>query len=94
MTLVVIATLVVVIAPRAATPVGWALVGVATVVGLFGPLLGLSDAAVHVSPFAAAPRIDGDALDLRGGVWLVVAVVAAAVLAGVAARRRELAPER
>ncbi|MFF8188314.1 ABC transporter permease [Microbacterium sp. NPDC016588] len=93
-TLVVIATLVVVIAPRAATPVGWALVGVATVVGLFGPLLGLSDAAVHVSPFAAAPRIDGDALDLRGGVWLVVAVVAAAVLAGVAARRRELAPER
>ncbi|MGU7700631.1 hypothetical protein ACV2X9_25565, partial [Escherichia coli] len=46
LTLVVVAALVVVVAPRLSLPVGWALVGVATVVGLFGPLLGLSDAAV------------------------------------------------
>lgn len=93
-TLVVVAALVVVIAPRLSLPVGWALVGVATVVGLFGPLLGLSDAAVDASPFAAAPRIDGDALDLRGGAWLAVVVVAGVALLASTARRRELAPER
>lgn len=92
--LVVVAALVVVVAPRLSLPVGWALVGVATVVGLFGPLLGLPDAAVDASPFAAAPRIDGDALDPRGGAWLVVAVAAAVALLVLAARRRELAPER
>lgn len=94
LTLVIVATLVVVIAPRLSLPVGWALVGAATVVGLFGPLLGLSDAAVDASPFAAAPHIDGDSLDLRGGAWLAVAVVTGVALLAAAARRRELAPER
>ena len=93
--LVIVATLVVVVAPRAAVPIGWTLVGLATVVGLFGPLLGLPDAVVDASPFAVAPRIDGDAIDLRGGGWLLVTTTAVGFgLALTAVRRRELAPER
>ncbi|MCT2084536.1 polyketide antibiotic transporter [Microbacterium enclense] len=94
LTLVIGATIVVVIRPRLSLPAGWALVGIATVVGLFGPLFGFADTAVDVSPFASAPRLDGEAFDLRGGGWLLTVTVAGLAIALTAARRRELAPER
>ncbi len=51
----VIAALAFVFVPRLAVVIGWAVVGVAAIVGLFGPLLGLPDAVVRASPLASVP---------------------------------------
>ncbi|WP_144784200.1 ABC transporter permease [Microbacterium sp. BH-3-3-3] len=90
----VIAAFAFVFAPRLAVLLGWAVVGVAAIVGLFGPLLGLPDAVVRASPLASVPVVSGDAVDPRGAVaWAIVVIVAggAAVL-GI--HRRELSADR
>jgi ABC-2 type transport system permease protein len=90
----VVAAAAFVVLPRAAVLIGWALVALAAVIGLFGPLLGLPDAVVHVSPLASVPIVSGDGVDPRaGGVWAVVLVmIGAAAVMGV--RRREVTADR
>jgi ABC-2 type transport system permease protein len=88
----VITALIFVIAPRLTIPLGWALVFLAMVLGMFGPLFGFPDWLVHVAPIAIAPTVNGDGVDVQGLWWLILAIV---VLGGAAAalmRRRELVP--
>ncbi|ALX65774.1 ABC transporter permease [Microbacterium sp. XT11] len=77
--------------PRATIGAGWAFVGVATVLGLFGPLFGMPEWATHASPFAVTPVVANGEADLRG-VWWLVAVAAGSYAAALTLmRRRELA---
>ena len=87
----VLAALVFVLAPRATIGVAWALVLVGTMLGLFGPLFGLPEWATDISPFAVTPVLSGGEVDLRGLWWILVAVVAGAVVSLGLMRRRELA---
>jgi ABC-2 type transport system permease protein len=78
--------------PRATIPVGWTLVLLGAVLGLFGPLFGLPDGVVDSSPFAVTPLPSENGIDPRGLAWLVVALVAAVAASALLMRRRELAP--
>ncbi|QIG39269.1 polyketide antibiotic transporter [Microbacterium sp. 4R-513] len=80
------------IAPRLTIPLGWTLVVVAIVVGLFGPLLGFSDWLTNLSPFSVAPQVDGDTVDVRGLWWLLLTIVVGGGASVALMRRRELAP--
>ncbi|EIC09404.1 exporter of polyketide antibiotics [Microbacterium laevaniformans OR221] len=84
------AAVLVVALPRTAIALAWALVAVAAVIALFGPLFGLSTAVVNASPFASGPVPTGEGVDPRGIVPLLVvaAVGVAAALGGM--HRREL----
>ena len=83
--------LVFVLAPRWTIAAGWTLIGLAAVVGLFGPLFDMPDWAVHLSPFDIAPVPVGADVDLRGLGWLVLAVGVGVAASLVLMRRRELA---
>lgn len=88
----VVTALVFVLAPRLTIGLGWSIVLVATVVGLFGSLLGMPDRLAHLSPIAAAPHVTGDAVDVAGLWWLCAVVVLGGGAALALMRRRELAP--
>lgn len=83
--------LVFVLAPRATIAVGWSLVVLAAILGLFGPIFGLPEQVTWLSPVAAAPVPVGDGLEVRGLWWLLGAIVVATVAALGLTRRRELA---
>lgn len=86
----VITALVFVLAPRATIAVGWSVVLLATVIGVFGPLFGLSDDVVRLAPFGATPIMSGDSVEIRGLWWLIVAVVIGGAASITLMRRREL----
>jgi ABC-2 type transport system permease protein len=86
-----IAALVFALLPRATIGTGWALVGVATVLGLFGPLFGMPDWATQASPFAVTPVVSNGDVDARGLWWLVVVAAGSLAAALSFMRRRELA---
>ena len=88
----VVTALVFVLAPRLTIPLGWTLVFLAMVLGLFGPLFGFPDWVVHVAPIAIAPTVTGDGVDLQGLWWLLLAIAGIAGAAAALMRRRELAP--
>ncbi|WP_298454924.1 ABC transporter permease [uncultured Cellulomonas sp.] len=77
-------------APRVAAPVPWALLALAFVVGVFGPLLDLPDAVAAVDPFHAVPRLPVE--EASAGPLLALAAVGAALwaLAFAGFRRRDL----
>jgi ABC-2 type transport system permease protein len=87
---VAITTLVFAVLPRATVVAGWGLVAVGALVGQFGALVGIPDAARDLSPFAHTPQVPGADPD-----WGPAAVVAAVSLVLVAIalmglRRRQL----
>ena len=84
--------LVFVVAPRLTIALGWTLVLLGMMLGLFGPLFGFPDWLTDLSPVAVAPRVEGDDIDLAGLWWLVLATGAGAILSLALMRRRELAP--
>ena len=86
------AILVFVIAPRLTIALGWTLVLLGMMLGLFGPLFGFPDWLTNLSPVAVAPKVEGDEVDLAGLWWLVLATGAGAALSLGLMRRRELAP--
>lgn len=86
-----VTALVFVVAPRLTIPLGWALVLVALLLGLFGPLFDLPDALANLSPFTAAPTLDGGDLDPKGLWWLLAATGVLGAAALVFMRRRQLA---
>lgn len=86
----VVTALAFVLVPRLTIPLGWTLVLVAMVLGLFGPLFQFPDWLVHLSPIAATPMVDGDEVDVRGLWWLVLATGAGAAASLALMRRREL----
>src|SRR6478736_968440 len=70
----VLTALVFVLAPRATIAVGWTLVAVGTVLGLFGPLFGFPDWMAKLSPLEAAPKVTTDGIELNGLWWLIIVV--------------------
>lgn len=88
----VLTALVFTLAPRLTIPLGWTLVVVAIVLGLFGPLLGFDDTLTNLSPFAVAPELDGDSIDVRGLWWLLLTIGVGGAASLLLMRRRELAP--
>jgi ABC-2 type transport system permease protein len=88
----VVTALIFVLAPRLTIPLGWTLVVLAMVLGLFGPLFGFPDWLVHIAPIAIAPTVTGDGVDLQGFWWLILAVATIGGAATALMRRRELAP--
>ncbi|WP_169583524.1 MULTISPECIES: polyketide antibiotic transporter [Microbacterium] len=86
----VVTALAFVLVPRLTIPLGWTLVLVAMVLGLFGPLFQFPDWLVHLSPIAVTPQVDGDAVDLRGLWWLLLATGVGAAGSLALMRRREL----
>ena len=86
-----VTALVFVVAPRLTIPLGWALVLVALLLGLFGPLFDLPDTLSDLSPFTAAPAIDDGSLDPKGLWWLLAATGVLGAAALVFMRRRQLA---
>lgn len=87
----VLTAIVFTVLPRATIALGWSLVLVAASLALFGTIFGLDEAIVALSPFAATPLPDGDAVDLNGLWWLVAVGVGGAGAALALMRRRELA---
>ncbi|MET0828099.1 MAG: polyketide antibiotic transporter [Microbacterium sp.] len=88
----VLTALIFVVAPRLTIPLGWTLVMLAMVLGLFGPLFGFPDWLIHIAPIAIAPTVTGDGVDLQGLWWLLLAIAAIGAGTAVLMRRRELAP--
>ncbi|MFE5408895.1 ABC transporter permease [Microbacterium sp. NPDC056569] len=80
-----------VLVPRATIALGWSLVLLGMMLGLFGPLFQFPEWLVHLSPIAVAPLVDGDDVDLRGLWWLVPATAVGVGTALAFMRRRELA---
>ena len=78
------------IAPAWTAGLGWGALGALFFIGVFGPLLGLSEQVTKISPFANTPVPFGDDVDWTGGI--VMAVIAALAIAAALAlmRRREL----
>jgi ABC-2 type transport system permease protein len=87
----VVTALIFVLLPRATIVLGWTLVLLATLFGMFGPLFGLPEWTTHLSPFGVTPVLQGDGVDLRGLWWLVGIVIAGGAAALVLMRRRQLA---
>ncbi|WP_368497009.1 ABC transporter permease [Herbiconiux sp. A18JL235] len=88
----VLTALLLVLAPRLTVPVGWALVLVGAVLGLFGGLFGFPEWLVDLSPVAVSPTVGADGVELRGLGWLVVAALAGGAASFALMRRRESAP--
>ncbi len=86
----VVTALVFVLIPRGTMSIAWALVLLATVFGLFGPLFGLPEWTTRFSPFAVAPVVSNGGPDVRGMWWLVLVVAAGAAASLTLMRRREL----
>ncbi|WP_457099452.1 ABC transporter permease [Microbacterium sp. P5_E9] len=87
----VLTALVFVLAPRATIAVGWTLIAVGSIFGLFGPLFGFPDWMAKLSPLEAAPKVTMDGVELNGLWWLIAVVVVVGAGAITLMRRRELA---
>lgn len=78
------------LAPGLTAALGWSILGVTFFVGVFGPLLGLDQAVVDLSPFASTPVLVGDEADWRGGPAMLLAAAVAVAASLVLMRRRAL----
>lgn len=83
--------LVFVLAPRLTIGLGWTLVMLAALVGLFGPLVGMDQAIAAVSPFASALTPTPEGVDAGGFWWILAASVAGIIVPLALMRRRDLA---
>ncbi|RGE20008.1 polyketide antibiotic transporter [Leucobacter sp. wl10] len=82
--------LVFVVLPRATIPLGWTLVLLGLLLGLFGALFGLPDWIVRLSPVADVPTVSGGGIDVRGLWWLLLVAAAGSAASLALMRRREL----
>ncbi|GAA3757505.1 exporter of polyketide antibiotics [Microbacterium kribbense] len=89
----VVTALVFVLVPRATIGLGWALLLIATMLGMFGPLFGLPEWTTRLSPFGVTPVVSESGVDMRGLWWLVLAVAVGAAASLSLMRRRELAAD-
>jgi len=87
-----VTALVFVLAPRATILVGWMLVLVALMLGIFGPLFSLPEWLTGLSPFSQAPTRTADGVDVNGVWWLVLIAAVGGTASVVLTRRRELHP--
>lgn len=78
--------------PHATIPLGWSLVGLAAILGIFGPILQLPDWVTDLSPFTHSPVPGSDDADWSGGIWMLAIGAALGGAAVWSMRARELAP--
>jgi ABC-2 type transport system permease protein len=78
-------------APLATVPVGWTVLGLAAIIGIWGPLLQMPEWVTNLSPFTHSPVPAGGDTDWTGGFWMLGVGLAAGVAAIAAMNRRELA---
>lgn len=88
----VLTALVFVLLPRLTVPLGWALVLLGTVLGLFGPLFGFPRWLVDLAPISLAPSVTATGAEANGLWWLVLVVLAGSAASFALMRRRELVP--
>lgn len=69
---------------------GWTLLGLGTVFGMFGGLVGLPEWIRDLSPFTHSPVPIGTSTDWSGGVWMLCIAIVVAILATMGMKRREL----
>jgi len=82
--------LVFVLVPSITAALGWTLLGAGVFLGTFGGLVGLPQWVRDLSPFTHTPAVLARDTDLSGAAWLVAVAVAAASVALLLMRRREL----
>ncbi|MFK4790151.1 ABC transporter permease [Microbacterium sp. ZW T5_56] len=85
-----VTALVLVVIPRWTIGIGWTIVVLATIIGLFGPLFGLPDRLTQLSPFSQTPTLTATGVDGRGIIGILAAAVVALVLSVWLVRRRPL----
>jgi ABC-2 type transport system permease protein len=77
--------------PRLTIPLAWTIVGIAAIVGVFGPILQAPQWILDLSPFTHSPVPGGDDADWVDGYWMLAIAVVTAGAAVVSMRRREFA---
>lgn len=79
-----------VLVPRLTVALGWIVVMLAAMIGLFGPVFGMDERTAKISPFASAPVPTPSGVD-AGGLWWILAA-SLVLFAGALGlmRRREL----
>jgi ABC-2 type transport system permease protein len=78
-------------APQATIPLGWTVLGLAAIIGTWGPILQMPEWVTNLSPFSHSPVPAGGDTDWTGGFWMLGIGLAAGVAAIAAMNRRELA---
>lgn len=69
---------------------GWTLLGLGTVFGLFGGMVGMPEWLRNLSPFTHSPVPIGTSTDWSGGIWMLCIAVVLALAATATMTRREL----
>jgi ABC-2 type transport system permease protein len=82
--------LVFVLLPGITIALGWTLVGIGVMFGVFGGLIGLPDWVRSISPFTHTPVPTAGATDWSGGLWMLFIAILTALIAVFLMRRREL----
>ena len=85
-----VTALIFVVVPTITIPLGWSLLAIGLVLGMFGPLIGIPDWLKNVSPFAHTPTPSVDGTDWSGAILMVGVAIVAGILSVVFMRRREL----
>ncbi|WP_213813906.1 ABC transporter permease [Glaciihabitans sp. dw_435] len=76
--------------PTATVALGWAVLAVGAVLGIFGGIIGAPRWVRDVSPFSHIAALSGNSVAWNGGLWMVVIAAAAAGAAVAFMRRRDL----
>ena len=76
--------------PRATVLIGWALLALGVVLGIYGGMLGFDKTLRDLSPFTHTPVVTNTGTDWSGGFWMLGIGAALVVFAFVAVRRREV----
>jgi len=82
--------LIFVLVPAITVPLGWSLLAIGLVLGMFGSLIGIPDWLKNVSPFAHTPTPSVDGTDWSGAILMVGVAIVAGILSVAFVRRREL----
>lgn len=82
--------LVFVLWPSATIAVGWVLLGLGVVLGIFGGMVGLDQSVRDWSPFSHTPVPNGASTDWSGAWWMLAIAVVTAAVAVAVMRRREV----
>ncbi|WP_018683391.1 ABC transporter permease [Actinokineospora enzanensis] len=77
--------------PQVSVPASWAVMGVFLVIALYGPVLGLAQAILDISPFVHVPKLQAGTPFTATPLFWLTGVAALGVAAGLAGfRRRDL----
>ncbi len=76
--------------PRWSSAIAWTALAVCGLIGVLGPALNLSRAALDISPFTHVPRLPGGVFSVVPLLWLTAFALAAGAVALAGLRRRDI----